>query len=254
MDPVSFPLGRSQFSGASTASQMPDTQVAGHPSSSRSEPFVLHSPFPAAVYQEAIAGDLGRGTCTVGHVRPLSGKLELLNLDEWNENEAYNEEPSTCLHYSIEWKVTLNNKFLSKDTEPDLVLAPRFYWSLFLREKLEKLLQKKLPPSKRVACEDTNVVVSVTERSKRDLTKRFDEVDVDWFLVEKQLSQWSELFRAGKKLRVDVSFNYVDIGQPMPVASKRGGKRGYPSATQQMLAERDSQVDAEEGTSSLPSV
>jgi len=96
--------------------------------------------------------------------------------------------------------------------------------------------------------------VSVTERSKRDLTKRFDEVDVDWFLVERQLSQWSESFRAGKKLRVDVSFNYVEIGQPTPVASKRGGKRGYPSATQQMLAERDSQVDAEEGTSSLPSV
>jgi len=236
------------------ASQMPDTQAAGDPSSSRSEPLVLHSPFPAAVYQEAIAGDLGRGTYTVGHVRPLSGKLELLNLDEWNENETYDEEPPTCVHYSIEWKVTLNNKLLSKDTEPDLVLAPRFYWSLFLREKLEKLLQKKLPPSKRVACEDTNVVVSVTERSKRDLTKRFDEVDVDWFLVERQLSQWSESFRAGKKLRVDVSFNYVEIGQPTPVASKRGGKRGYPSATQQMLAERDSQVDAEEGTSSLPSV
>ncbi|CAN9211125.1 unnamed protein product [Alternaria alternata] len=196
-DPVSFPLGRSQFSGASMASQIPDTQAAGDPSSSRSEP-------------------------------PLSGKLKLLSLDAWNENETYDEEPPTCVHYSIEWKVTLNNKLLSRDTEPDLVLAPRFYWSLFLREKLEKLLQKKLPPSKRVACEGTNVVVSVTE--------------------------WSESFRAGKKLRVDVSFNYVEIGQPAPTTSARGGKRGYPSATQQMLAERDSQVDAEEGTSSLPSV
>jgi hypothetical protein len=154
--------------------------------------------------------------------------------------ETYDEEPPTCLHYSIEWKVTLNNKLLAKDTEPDLVLAPRFYWSLFLRDKLEKLLQKKLPPSKRVACEDTNVVVSVTERSKRDLTKRFDEMDVNWFLVERQLSQWSESFRAGRKLRVDVSFNYVEIGQPAPTAAKRGGKRGYPSSTQQMLAERDS--------------
>ncbi|KAF3029167.1 hypothetical protein E8E12_000089, partial [Didymella heteroderae] len=132
--------------------------------------------------------------------------------------------------------VTLNNKVLSRDTEPDLVLAPRFYWSLFLRDKLEKLLQKKLPPSKRVACEETNVVVSVTERSQRDLTKRFDEMDIDWCLVERQLAQWGESFRAA------------------PVASKRGGKRGYPSATQQMLPERDSQVDAEEGTSSQPSI
>jgi hypothetical protein len=190
---------------------------------------------------------------SVGHVRPLSGKLELLSLDEWNENETYDEEPPSCLRYSIEWKVTLNNRLLAKDTEPDLVLAPRFYWSLFLRDKLDKLLQKKLPPSKRVACEDTNVVVSVTERSQRDLTKRFDETDVDWFLVEKQLSQWSESFRAGKKLRVDVSFNYVELGQPAPVVSKRGGRRGYASATQQMLAERDSQVDAEEGALGQPS-
>jgi hypothetical protein len=167
MDPSPFPLDRSPFLGLSTALQIPDTQIAGD------------APCPAVVYREAIADDLGRDACNVGHVRPHSGKLELLKLDEWSENVTYDEEPPTCLHYSIEWKVTLNNKLLSKDTEPDLVLAPRFYWSLFLRDKLEKLLQKKLPPSKRVACEDTNVVVSVTERSKRDLTKRFDEADVD---------------------------------------------------------------------------
>jgi hypothetical protein len=254
MDPVSFPLDRPQRVGAFTASQIPNTHIAGNITASRSEPSVLPSPGPAAAFPEAIADNLGRDTGSTDHIRPHSGKLELLDLDEWNENETYDEEPPTCLHYSIEWKVTLNNKLLSKDTEPDLVLAPRFYWSLFLRNKLEKLLQKKLPPSKRVACEDTNVVVSVTERSQRDLTKRFDEMDVDWFLVERQLSQWSESFRAGKKLRVDVSFNYVEIGQPAPVASKRGGKRGYSSCTQQMLTERDFQVDAEEGTSSQPSI
>jgi hypothetical protein len=81
------------------------------------------------VYPEAVADNLGRDACSVGHVpvRPRAGKFELLSLDEWNENETYDEEPPTCLHYSIEWKVTLNNKLLAKDTEPDLVLAPRFY-------------------------------------------------------------------------------------------------------------------------------
>jgi hypothetical protein len=254
MDPVSFPLDRPQRVGAFTASQIPNIHIAGNITASRSEPSVLSLPGPAAAFPEAIADNLGRHTGSTDHIRPHSGKLELLDLDEWNENETYDEEPPTCLHYLIEWKVTLNNKLLSKDTEPDLVLAPRFYWSLFLRNKLEKLLQKKLPPSKRVAYEDTNVVVSVTERSQRDLTKRFDEMDVDWFLVERQLLQWSELFRAGKKLRVDVLFNYVEIGQPALVASKRGGKRGYSSCTQQMLTERDFQVDAEEGTSSQPSI
>jgi hypothetical protein len=105
---------------------MSHTQVAGD-ASSRREPRVLHPSCPTAVYPAAIADNLGRDACSVGHVRPNPGKLELLSLDEWNENETYDEEPPTYLHYSIEWKVTLNNKLLAKDTEPDLVLAPRFY-------------------------------------------------------------------------------------------------------------------------------
>jgi hypothetical protein len=210
---------------------------------------VLYSPCPAVVHTEAIADNLSIDTRSIGHARPHAGKLELLNLDEWDENETYDEDPPTCLRYSIEWKVTLNSKLISKDTEPNLVLAPRFYWSLFLREKLDKLLQKKLSPSKRVTCEDTNVVVSVTDRSERDLTKRFDDRDIDWFLVERQFLAWGESFRAGKRLRVDVSFNYVEVGQQAAVTTKRAGKRGGSSATQQMFAERDSQIDAEEGNS-----
>jgi hypothetical protein len=215
---------------------------------------VLYSPCPAVAHTEAIADDLSMDTRSMGHARPHAGKLELLNLDEWDENETYDEDPPTCLRYSIEWKVTLNNKLISKDTEPNLVLAPRFYWSLFLREKLDKLLQKKLSPSKRVICEDTNVIVSVTDRSERDLTKRFDERDIDWFLVERQFLAWGESFRAGKRLRIDVSFNYVEVGQQGAVTTKRTGKRGGSSATQQMFAEMDSQINAEEGNPLRPSV
>ena len=66
---------------------------------------------------------------------------------------------------------------VTKDTEQDLVLGPSQYWSLCLRPKLEEVLSKKLPPNRRVEVVDTNVVVSVKERSERDLTKRFDEVE-----------------------------------------------------------------------------
>ena len=89
-------------------------------------------------------------------------------------------------------------------------MAPIAYWHMFLKPKLEKLLLKKLAQNRPVQCDETNVVVSVKGRSERDLTKRFDNLDVDWSIIEKQLIGWGELFRSSKKLRVDLSFNFVD--------------------------------------------
>ncbi|KAF1828651.1 hypothetical protein BDW02DRAFT_215100 [Decorospora gaudefroyi] len=81
-------IDRSQLLGTSTTSQIPNAQVVGNPSSSRSEQFVYYSPCPAVEYEEAIVDDLDRDACSVGHVRPHAGKLELLNLDEWNKNDT----------------------------------------------------------------------------------------------------------------------------------------------------------------------
>ncbi|KAK3376689.1 hypothetical protein B0T24DRAFT_677563 [Lasiosphaeria ovina] len=61
----------------------------------------------------------------------------------------------------------------------DLILVPHAFWDTFLQLKLEKLLDKKLPPNKSYKAEETNVVVSVTDRSERDLVKRFDELDIE---------------------------------------------------------------------------
>lgn len=245
-------------------SQSPDPQFestltvdTGDEASLHSEPFAPDFPLPNIANHGATHGatveDVDRDTCSSEQARLHSAKLEMLDLNEWDENETYDEDPPRCLHYSMEWKVALNSKVILKDTEPDLVLAPRFYWSLFLRPKLEGLLQKKLP-HKRVTCDDTNVVVSVTRHSERSLTKRFDETDIDWFVIERQLLAWGELFRAGKKLRINLSFNYLEVGQQMPTTLRRAGKRGHPSATQRMLTERALQLDTEEQTTGQPSI
>ena len=174
----------------------------------------------------------------------------MLHIDEWDEDKTYDEESPRSIHYSIEWRVTLNNKLISKDTEQNLVLAPSFYWPLVLRPKLDKLLRKKVSSNKRVVPDDTCVVISITKRSERDLTKRFNETEIDWPVIEKQLMAWGELFRAGKRLRVDLSFNYLETGQPQPHTSiRKGDKRGFSSATQQMLNKGEIQLDAEEESS-----
>jgi hypothetical protein len=44
-------------------------------------------------------------------------RLRFLQPEEWDAYNSYDEEVPTCLHYSIEWKVSVNNKVISRDTE-----------------------------------------------------------------------------------------------------------------------------------------
>jgi hypothetical protein len=64
---------------------------------------------------------------TIGAQRTRLRSAKLLEWSEWDQNKAYDERPLTCLHYSIVWKVNLNNKLICKDTEQDLVLAPQYH-------------------------------------------------------------------------------------------------------------------------------
>ncbi|KAK7928423.1 hypothetical protein PG985_005421 [Apiospora marii] len=171
--------------------------------------------------------------------------LPLLQLADWKEDEAYNDEPPRCIHYSIEFKVMYNNRVLLKDTEPDLVLAPGAYWLKFLQPKLERLVKTKLRRAKDlVQIDDTTITVSVRDRSARDLVKYFSGFDIDWRLIEKQLRTWAPLFREGKPLRLAIAFTYVDTDRPGD-ASTGATTRGRFSATQTMLARRTTQLHAE---------
>lgn len=156
-------------------------------------------------------------------------KLPLLQFGDWVEGKAYDEDPPSCIHYWIEWKVTLNNKTVVKDTEQDLVLAPGFYWRLFLRPKLKELLCRKYP-HKSIICDDTSIVVSVT-RHQDKLTRRFDQTNIDWPAIEKQFFEWGHLFLAGKKMKLIISFNYTDNSQSSTSSRRTTDKRDTSSAT-----------------------
>lgn len=175
------------------------------------------------------------------------GKLPFVQPD-WHEYLAYDEHPPTCIYYSIEWRLTINNRIAAKDTEQDVVLVPHAFWETFLCPKLEKLLDKKLPSNKSLKADEAKVVMLVTNRSERDLVKRFNELDIEWPILERRLQTWSRLFRAGKTLRIQMSFNYVETTRSPNNIARQGTKRVFSSVSEQMLSERAMQLDAEEAS------
>ena len=184
-----------------------------------------------------------------GTVRP---QLRLLRLEEWDQGKSYDEDPPTCLHYSIEWAVTLNGQEILRDTEPDLVLNPAAYWQLCLRRRVEGLVQQKLGATDSNKPDHIVVVVANSGRSGRKLVKRF-ETDINWQPVEHHLTQWSDLFQSGKKLWVDVTFHHVQSGpQAFSLSCSNGRKQVASSATQRMRTRRSNQVTAETESTGNP--
>ncbi|KXH45933.1 hypothetical protein CSAL01_09161 [Colletotrichum salicis] len=107
----------------------------------------------------------------------------------------YNDPQPAHVPYSVEWKLTANNRMVTKDSEQTIVVPPDVFWKTRLRAKLKGVLDRKLPSTKTFEAVDTDVVVSVTDRSQRDLVKRFDELDIDWTILEAQLQRWGHLTR-----------------------------------------------------------
>jgi hypothetical protein len=147
--------------------------------------------------------------------------------------------------------VTLNKRTISNDIEEDVVLELASFWRLFLEDKLNDVLNAENKP---VKSKDTNVVVSVTDRKERNYTKRYDDTSIDWAAIERKLVGWGKQFRASKRLRLNISFNYIEASQSTAISSVRVERRGRLSRTERMLAGRAMQLRIEEEASGRPSV
>ncbi|EAU30117.1 predicted protein [Aspergillus terreus NIH2624] len=95
--------------------------------------------------------------------RPTSDRLGFLEDTELNQRDTTQADTFESIKYLIEWKVTLNNRFLAKDTEQDLAYKPNAYWQK-IKEKAERIVQRKKPRNQRVRLDDT--IVTVTPRSE----------------------------------------------------------------------------------------
>ncbi|KIW21716.1 hypothetical protein, variant [Cladophialophora immunda] len=133
------------------------------------------------------------------------------------EEDSDPDEPDDGdrFHYSIERKVRLNGKADANQSDPNVVVS--FDWRLVLHDRLEQVVRRRFAKNRRRRHEHTAVVVSVTERSQRDLSKEYEGTEMDWAVANKQLLDGSSHFQRGKKLRVNLSFHFLrsrQAGQP----------------------------------------
>ena len=119
-----------------------------------------------------------------------------------------------------------------------MVLAPGAYWQKVLREKVECVKSRKVFSDRRARLEETTVMASVLNDRSQKLHQQAEGVDIDWEMTEKKLLKWKELFRRGKKLKLENDQS----------STRNGEKRNTRSVTNAMLAERESRIDAEQSS------
>lgn len=162
-----------------------------------------------------------------------------LLLQEW---DGITEPPVDTLRYTVEWKAVLKTKRLGMDTEEDIFLSPKAFWEATLQHSLDASLEREFSQQNRPEPCDTLVVVSVSKRAERDLTKDFVGLEVDWSLIEEKLESWACHFREGKRLLVKITFRFRPRDAVPQTNSGRGGRQ---SATRRMRNQQALQQDAE---------
>ena len=77
--------------------------------------------------------------------QPQTSGVGFLLVVEYENGGTWDGQSANCIQYQIEWKVTLNNRVVTKDTDQNLVLPPSSYWGM-INEKVGSLFASENSP------------------------------------------------------------------------------------------------------------
>ena len=118
----------------------------------------------------------GTGLVRQSQRRPARKTLPIVPYADWVPDQSYDQLPPSCVHYIMEWKLTLNRRLVAKQTEDDLVVAPSDFWNEELSSKIADIVKSTGKPCEADA---TTIAISVNDRSEHDITKRFEKLEID---------------------------------------------------------------------------
>jgi hypothetical protein len=98
------------------------------------------------------------------------------------------QSDNSAVHYTIEWKATLNNHQVLHKTEGSEI-KPREYWESYLKPKIDKLLTDNFP-DKILQIVNINLIVLIDKRgyrNKKKLIRQFPKLRINWHVIESQL-------------------------------------------------------------------
>jgi len=81
------------------------------------------------------------------------------------------------------------------------------------------------------------------------MNKQFNNLDINWKILEKQLEAWNTLLYIRKRLRVDILSKFKETSDTAMASTQQGTKRGY---SQYIFAERTIQLYIKEDSAGQP--
>lgn len=176
-------------------------------------------------------------------LRPAGNGLAFVPYADWRPGRSYNQQPAENIWYDVEWKLSVNNRRKTGESEPGIALSPRQFWKYVLQPKLQAVVKSAKSP---LTASDTQILLSVSDRKTSSITKRFSKLDVNWLFVAKQLQEWSRFLTDDKvkKLKVEITFYYVeDKSRTAPAVRGANATQG---------AEREARISAERAVLGRP--